>query len=380
MRWGNGQSQLLPQGPEDIIAGDAVLQGFLEETAIVEQGSTTTLTVSLTRETTEDVIVTVACSAPSTATCPENVTILAGERTADITIAGVLASDTPVSVTVTMNAQSETAMVRVYNDASTRNLASLTAANSTVLPGATVDVTVDLDIPAGIMTVVPLTYSGPLSGPASVAVPEGTTSATFTVTAGDDPGAASVTGDLGGQATANINVASVTVEPNLYFSRYIEGSGGGNKVVEITNATGGEVDASRCKVDLYRNGGTEPSGNGFTFNAITLAAGDEYVLCNSGFSPGDACDQTGNLDFNGDDGLALVCDGNIVDFIGSTVGGDPGSAWPGSIDESTANQTLVRKCTVIQGDTDPTDAFDPSLEWDGFPQDNPDNLGNYTCP
>jgi predicted extracellular nuclease len=202
--------------------------------------------------------------------------------------------------------------------------------------------------------------------------------ATFTVTAGDAPGAASVSGDLGAEATANITVASVTVDPNLYFSRYIEGSGAGNKVVEITNATGGDVDASRCTVDLYRNGNATVDSS-FDLTALTLANGDEFVLCNSSFTPAASCDQTGNLNFNGDDGLALVCDGNIVDFIGSTTGGDPGSEWAAN-GVSTANQTLVRKCTVIQGDIDPVDAFDPSAEWDSLAQDNVDNLGNYTCP
>ena len=380
MRWGNGQSQLLPQGPDDIIAGDATLDGIDQDDAAIEQGSSTTLTVSLTRETSEDITVDITCLPANTVTCPATVTIAGGQRSADIAITGVLANETPVTVTATIGTQSDTASVRVYNDLSTRNLASLTAANNTVLPGASVDVTVLLDIPAGLATTVPLTYTGPLSGPSDVAVAQGSRTATFTVLAGDVPGAASVSGDLGAQATANINVASVTVEPNLYFSRYIEGSGSGNKVLEVTNATGGDVDASRCKVDLYRNGATAPSGNGFTFDAITLEAGDEYVLCNSGFSPGSSCDQTANLDFNGDDGLALVCDGNIVDFIGSTTGGDPGSEWAGSDDESTANQTLVRKCTVIQGDINPVDAFDPSLEWDGFPQDTTTDLGNYTCP
>jgi cytosine/adenosine deaminase-related metal-dependent hydrolase len=378
MRWGNGQSQLLPQGIEDIIAGDASLDGITEDDAAVEQGDSTVLTVSLTRETTDDVTVLVSCTPSQTISCPATVTIAGGQRSADITVAGLLASDTPATVTAEIAGESDPASVRVYNDLSARNLSSLTAANNTVLPGAEVDVTLVLDIPAGATTSVPMTYSGPLTGPDNVAVAQGSRMATFTVTAGDAPGAASVSGDLGAEATANITVASVTVDPNLYFSRYIEGSGAGNKVVEITNATGGDVDASRCTVDLYRNGNATVDSS-FDLTALTLANGDEFVLCNSSFTPAASCDQTGNLNFNGDDGLALVCDGNIVDFIGSTTGGDPGSEWAAN-GVSTANQTLVRKCTVIQGDIDPVDAFDPSAEWDSLAQDNVDNLGNYTCP
>ncbi|MHC4177143.1 MAG: endonuclease/exonuclease/phosphatase family protein, partial [Planctomycetota bacterium] len=68
-----------------------------------------------------------------------------------------------------------------------------------------------------------------------------------------------------------------------------------------------------------------------------------------------------------------------VDAIGQ-VGFDPGSEW-GAGDTSTQNNTIRRKDTVCQGDTDETDAFDPAVEWDGFLQNTFDGLGSHsvTC-
>ncbi|NJS16854.1 MAG: hypothetical protein HC787_08360, partial [Nostocaceae cyanobacterium CSU_2_110] len=42
----------------------------------------------------------------------------------------------------------------------------------------------------------------------------------------------------------------------------------------------------------------------------------------------------------------------------------------------TANNTIRRKLTITSGDTNPDDAFDPSVEWDGFPQDTFNGLGS----
>lgn len=69
--------------------------------------------------------------------------------------------------------------------------------------------------------------------------------------------------------------------------------------------------------------------------------------------------------------------GAVLDVIGQ-VGFDPGSEW-GSGDTSTRDNTMRRKPAVCQGDTNETDPFDPSLEWDGFPQNTFDGLGTHTA-
>jgi predicted extracellular nuclease/Ca2+-binding RTX toxin-like protein len=50
------------------------------------------------------------------------------------------------------------------------------------------------------------------------------------------------------------------------------------------------------------------------------------------------------------------------------IGFDPGTEW-GSGLISTQNNTLRRKSSIVTGDTNPFDTFDPSLEWEGFAQD-----------
>lgn len=67
----------------------------------------------------------------------------------------------------------------------------------------------------------------------------------------------------------------------------------------------------------------------------------------------------------------------VVDVIGQ-VGVDPGSEW-GSGDTSTKDNTIRRMPAICQGDTDGTDAFDPSLEWEGFAKDTFDGLGVHTA-
>lgn len=74
--------------------------------------------------------------------------------------------------------------------------------------------------------------------------------------------------------------------------------------------------------------------------------------------------------------MVLECNAATIDAIGQ-VGIDPGSAW-GTGDTSTANQTIRRNCDVTSGDTNSSDAFDPSLQWEGFPVDTFDGLGSHS--
>ncbi|MCR9163314.1 MAG: lamin tail domain-containing protein [Nannocystaceae bacterium] len=170
----------------------------------------------------------------------------------------------------------------------------------------------------------------------------------------------------------------------LYFSEYVEGSGN-NKAVEIYNSGANDVDLSACQLQQYNNGDDTVS---FSLDlAGTLVAGDAFVVCRSS---GDAelqavCDlSTGNsaVNFNGDDSVALSCDGVLLDIMG-TIGLDPGSYWPDpdinpdpSVD--TQNETLRRNCDSVP-DTDGTDNYDPGTDWTSFPQDTFDDLGQYIC-
>jgi predicted extracellular nuclease len=162
----------------------------------------------------------------------------------------------------------------------------------------------------------------------------------------------------------------------LFFSEYIEGSSN-NKAIEIFNGTGAAINlaANGYAVQMYFNGS---STAGLTIALTgTVASGDVYVVAQASASPAvlAQADQTnGSGWFNGDDAVVLARAGVAVDVIGQ-IGVDPGTEWGTGL-TSTADNTLRRKAAVTAGDTNGTDAFDPSVEWDGFAIDTFDGLGN----
>ncbi|MBD2042169.1 ExeM/NucH family extracellular endonuclease [Microcoleus sp. FACHB-672] len=169
---------------------------------------------------------------------------------------------------------------------------------------------------------------------------------------------------------------------DLFFSEYIEGSSN-NKALEIYNGTGTAIDlaAEGYVVQMYFNGSTSA---GLTINLTGTVANEEvFVLAQSNASAAilAQADQTSAASwFNGDDAIVLRKgggSGTIVDAIGQ-IGVDPGTEW-GSGLSSTADNTLHRKSSIIAGDPNPTDAFNPSTEWDGFATDSFDNLGTHTA-
>ena len=165
---------------------------------------------------------------------------------------------------------------------------------------------------------------------------------------------------------------------NVFISEYVEGSSL-NKGIELysTDPGGFDLAAAGCDIRGYQNGSATVS---YTI-ALTgaIAPGGVYLLANPGaaFGAGVTVDQTGDLQFNGDDAVALACGGSLVDVIGQ-IGFDPGSEW-GTGNTSTANNTLRRKDTICSGDANGSDPFDPAVEWDGFPQDDFSGLGAHTA-
>ncbi len=169
---------------------------------------------------------------------------------------------------------------------------------------------------------------------------------------------------------------------DLFFSEYVEGSSF-NKAFEIYNGTGAMVPLAPegYIVEMYFNGATTPNLTiGLQGN---LLDGDTYVVTNLSASPElrALADQTTTATnwFNGDDAVVLKrggAGGTIVDVIGQ-VGFDPGTEW-GSGLTSTADNTLRRKSGIEAGDANGADAFDPSVQWDGFAIDTFAGLGSHT--
>ncbi|NJR65473.1 MAG: hypothetical protein HC772_09395 [Leptolyngbyaceae cyanobacterium CRU_2_3] len=180
----------------------------------------------------------------------------------------------------------------------------------------------------------------------------------------------------------NLKFAVLTeISMPLFFSEYIEGSSN-NKALEIFNSTGAAIDltAGNYVVQFYFNGSTSPT----TFNLTgTVADGDVFVFAQSSANATilAQADQTNGAGFfNGDDAIVLRqggANGVILDSIGQ-IGVDPGAEWGAGL-TSTADNTLRRKTSVTSGDVDATDAFDPTVQWDGFATDTFDGLGSYAA-
>ena len=164
----------------------------------------------------------------------------------------------------------------------------------------------------------------------------------------------------------------------LFLSEYIEGSSN-NKALEIYNGTGAAVDlaAGDYTIQMYFNGS---SSAGLTISLTgTVAAGDVYVVAQSSAVAAilAQADQTNGAGwFNGDDAVVLAKGATMLDVTGQ-IGVDPGSAW-GTAPTSTANNTLQRMDTICVGDPNGSDAFDPSVEWEGFATDTFGGLGSHT--
>ncbi len=166
---------------------------------------------------------------------------------------------------------------------------------------------------------------------------------------------------------------------DLFFSEYIEGSSY-NKVIEIYNGTGTQVDLSIYKVELYTNSASTPSES---LELSGLLSHNAVATIYHGQADSDFQDK-GEINFgyskvanwNGDDTVVLKRGDIIIDVFGQ-IGTDPGTSWSAN-GVQTVDRTLVRKSTVKAGDAIGSDAFDPSVEWIQREKDDSSCLGSHT--
>lgn len=183
----------------------------------------------------------------------------------------------------------------------------------------------------------------------------------FTVYALDAAGNTSAVSNQDCEITTNVP----TGVNELFFSEYMEG-GVNNKALEIANFTDAAISLTNYTLRLASNGSS--FGSDVTFPAgASVAAGDVYVIINSGLSLScnTEADYTNNTitGFNGNDAIGLFKNGTLIDIIGEE----------GNSSTYAQNTTLIRKSTI----TNPTTSFSLS-EWDSYPQDACDNLGQHT--
>ena len=192
---------------------------------------------------------------------------------------------------------------------------------------------------------------------------------TITVTVTDTPGTLSAISEEG------IDVSELVT--SVFFSEYIEGSDN-NRALEIYNGSGSTVDLSQFSISIYRNGG-------LTTNAPyslrgNLTEGEVYVI-GGGSDPVISRERDINslaASFTGNDAIALLHIGVIVDIIGNNDGIDPSTGWRvAGTAGATVDHTLVRKPRVTVGNPTPLASFTDD-EWIVYDVDEFSYLGSHT--
>ncbi|MCA1061410.1 cell wall-binding repeat-containing protein [Rossellomorea aquimaris] len=155
---------------------------------------------------------------------------------------------------------------------------------------------------------------------------------------------------------------------DLIISEYIEGTSY-NKALELYNGTGETIDLSKYSLELHFNGAVEA---GATLDLTgSLSPGEVFVISNTQaaqeiLAQADIQDNA-VISFNGNDPITLKKNGTIIDSIGQ-VGQDVNFA---------KDVTIVRKDSIMTGDADVTDAFDPTAQWTNLGKDIFTNLGSH---
>ncbi|MBN2830461.1 MAG: lamin tail domain-containing protein [Candidatus Cloacimonetes bacterium] len=172
-----------------------------------------------------------------------------------------------------------------------------------------------------------------------------------------------------------------TFATELFFSEYVEGDGGNNKVIELFNGTGAAVDLSEYTVKLASNGGDW--GNTYTGETM-LAHGGVFVIANAQSNAEilALADATSSVTFfNGDDALGLFHNDVLIDVIG-VQGTDPGTSWAVAGDTSgTMNRSLIRKPNIGEGSTDwviSAGTNTDDSQWIVMPANSFGDIGSHT--
>ncbi|MFK7787615.1 MAG: T9SS type A sorting domain-containing protein [Crocinitomicaceae bacterium] len=208
---------------------------------------------------------------------------------------------------------------------------------------------------------------------------------------------------------------------DLFISEYVEGVGN-NKALEIYNPTGADIDLSEYIVIRYGNGATSASAQSAVQLSGTIGAYDVHVgvlekldpngtaqdipvwdslqaRADAFYSPEYAISNT--FYWNGNDAVALAKGDAanpgaavVVDIFGK-IGEDPGDGWSTDFPYTgagvvvTKDHSLIRKSTIMKGETNPAISFfDALAEYDSIPAlidiggqqyGNWSSLGEHAC-
>ena len=141
-----------------------------------------------------------------------------------------------------------------------------------------------------------------------------------------------------------------------------------NKAVEIYNGSGESITLLGYSLALYSNGATDITQS-YDLSGVTLGAGEVFVLANSAAGTeilavaDDDQAYPSVPNWNGNDVVALLFDGAIVDAVG-VLGDDSNFA---------KDVTLVRNADVTSSNATYTVS-----EWTSYAQDTFDYIGSHS--
>ncbi|WP_223748714.1 lamin tail domain-containing protein [Myxococcus sp. XM-1-1-1] len=279
----NDHSKIEPRSAADLVpasAGEVSLASLAPTGVFVRSGVNgptfpEPLTVTLTGPVTVDTVVTVVSSSPAVSVVGGQVVIPAGERSAVVLLNTDSALDPDAkkaTLTATLGTVSRDATVTVLAVDQPAALEQLSPELVVVTGGGTATLTVTLDVPPSVDTVVSLSVQPASLGavPAQVVVRADTLSAKFDFTAANVSGEGQVVASLGGDSvSAQLRVTEQPAGANhvVISEAAPAGPGGANdEFVELFNPTTSPVDLSGWKLQ-YK------SATGTTYLSFTLPAG-----------------------------------------------------------------------------------------------------------
>lgn len=200
--------------------------------------------------------------------------------------------------------------------------------------------------------------------------------------------------------SASASFGQVSDCSELFISEYVEGWSN-NKALEIFNPTNATIDLSQYMVIRYSNGATTATAANAVQLSGTIAPSDVFVAVLEKLDPNGTGQEAPIWDslqaradgyfcpvyntsnafyWNGNDAVVLakgtinnIAGAVAVDIFGK-IGEDPGVGWTTAFPYTsggvvvTADHSLIRKATVLKGETNPTISFfNPLDQYDSIP-------------
>lgn len=330
LRWANSNSKLEPRDLEDVDATPGLV-GFEPPVVFVTAGTNGVpaggLALLLSRSVSSPTNIPLT-SSNAGVTVPNPVVVPAGSNRVDISVNAGAAIATPVTLTATFDGRSVQATLHVYDDASVRAVTALRLDSASLGPNAQVSGEVEIDLPAASAgTPVALSVDPANLGtvPATVTVPAGARTVSFTLESTELEGSGEVIATLGASSlrapfTVSSVIEGVPERPgDLIITEIMK-----DPAVPINDTDGEWLELYNPSSSvIYDIGGCVLRDRGS--DTLTLAGpilippGTYFTLArtaNPGFTPDHAFGPTTQFQLaNSDDEVVLVCGGEEIDAV-----------------------------------------------------------------